>query len=735
LSSAQLETTTKEMKTLGKRCEKAEINLQKLVNSAEKDFQKRYRLQVGGDFGKMLTRNMVEKVLDRSSKKWWNDEDMSKAISIYNCSSTCYEFLREQHHFPFPSRSTVLERLSKITVGRGIIQPVMKLISHEFSTFSPMQRTGILCFDEVHIDGRLSFDEKNDIILGPFKNMMGISIRGLYYSWKQLIYVDFDDRLTREKILHIIHHLSEVGVNVVGMVSDMSTINRRLWNELFIDVNNGQFSFKHPNTKEPIWLFADFPHLIKLLRNHLLDHNISLGPDFNNTIISVDTLKDLLNLQTKSDLRLTFKLTEKHLNMNKRERMDVRTAMELFSNTTSAAIKFLLPEHDDMANFFKLVNDATDILNTRTKECGADHPYNCPYGNHLAEQDKILEKFVKNMMELRVLNSRPSLLPFQKGFKLTCGSIKGLLQDMMKPPVSCRYVMGNHVNQDHLESLFGAFRGIGRYNDLPMPLDALSRVKKLIVAGTFRCPKTGNVHAENGETFLSSRRLSIMTSEKVEKIPLTFDMGFYRSKFGEIDLNDVPVVQWENISSKKKSSLGGAEFVAGYLARRLVNEQPTLSSLNGLTGGWISAISRGGLVTPSQTWLTTFLMFEKFFEAFHRSRFRNKWDVNSDPEVTSRLRIYLARAFPDIPLNIIQFYVKLRTKIRVEAINKKIVNIRKKKRAHEFLATILGDTDMEDNGFDSDEDEECSRALDEYEVLIENNGIESETDEEELLDV
>lgn len=726
--SRALNDSSKEVVLLQKNAETMTRVVEKNKAKAEKEFLQKFRSKLYEEFGHIFTKNMIDMILDENYAKHWKDEDYAKAISIFNISSSCYNYLRDQLNFPLPCRSSIYKILSNIPINRGLIVPVWKLLKEEFQYFTPLQRAAVMCFDEVGIDSRLSYNVSSDQVWGPFKNMMAITIRSLYYKWKQLVYVEFDDRLTKEKILYIISCMSECGVNIVAINSDMSTLNRRVWNELDLDIVEGKYYFDHPSTKKPIWTFADFPHLIKLLRNHFLDHPIKLGPDFNNAVISVKVIKELLNKQNNSDLKLTFKISEKHLNMNKRERMNVRTAMELFSETTSKAIKFLLPEHSDMANFFLMVNDAVDILNTRTVECSFDHK-KCPYGKHLDEQSALLRKFSKNMMELRVQNSRPCLLPFQKGVKLTCGSLCGLFRQIQQPPINAKYIMTNHLNQDHLESAFGVFRGIGRYNDHPMPSDALTRVKNMIISENLRCPKTGNVHAENGMEFMSSGRLSLLQQKKIPSPTPEFEQDIYY-KFQNIKLNNFMLPFSE--TGPEKAQVGASEFVAGYLARQLIERHPAmaqdLSSL-GNSVGWVKFVSRGHLVTPSQLWLSIFLKMDEFFEAFHRSQYTDKWDICTEPGVTSKLIFYITRALPYIPDVAVTLFVKLRTKIRITTINKKIVRSRRDKKVKQFMDSLIVDGHLEQ---DEESIEEVSHNLNEQEVLF---ALEDVNEEEELLDI
>lgn len=66
----------------------------------------------------------------------------------------------------------------------------------------------------------------------------------------------------------IIRQLHVYGFDVRGIVSDMGPTNRKLWNELDSSVENP--NFLHPDTTKRIHIFADVPHLLKLIRNHFV---------------------------------------------------------------------------------------------------------------------------------------------------------------------------------------------------------------------------------------------------------------------------------------------------------------------------------------------------------------------------------------------------------------------------------------------------------------------------------
>uniref|UniRef100_A0A182YRF3 Transposable element P transposase-like RNase H domain-containing protein n=1 Tax=Anopheles stephensi TaxID=30069 RepID=A0A182YRF3_ANOST len=68
-----------------------------------------------------------------------------------------------------------------------------------------------------------------------------------------------------------INKLHEKGINVAGIVSDNCSSNISCWRELGAQDYMKPF-FEHPVTKKNIYVFPDASHLLKLLRNWLVDH-------------------------------------------------------------------------------------------------------------------------------------------------------------------------------------------------------------------------------------------------------------------------------------------------------------------------------------------------------------------------------------------------------------------------------------------------------------------------------
>lgn len=123
-----------------------------------------------------------------------------------------------------------------------------------------------------------------------------------------------------------------VGFQIAAMVSDLGGGNRALYNELKVDHNNTFFN--NPVNNEKIFVFADVPHLLKLIRNNFVDHGFII----NNKEISKSIVEEVLDITSSSDLKITYKLTKDNLNVQGASRQKVKLAAKLFSHTISKAI-------------------------------------------------------------------------------------------------------------------------------------------------------------------------------------------------------------------------------------------------------------------------------------------------------------------------------------------------------------------------------------------------------------
>lgn len=173
---------------------------------------------------------------------------------------------------PLPCLRTLREWASSIDMRKGILDDVLKILEIAGRNMERRERVVILGYDEMSVSETVERDKRNDDIVGPHKEMQVISARGLFANWKQPIYVGFDQQISIPILNEIITRLHAIGFQVVGNVHDCGGGNLGVWKDIGIDHEKEKTHMKHPVTNDDIYFFPDVPHLLKLVRNWLLDH-------------------------------------------------------------------------------------------------------------------------------------------------------------------------------------------------------------------------------------------------------------------------------------------------------------------------------------------------------------------------------------------------------------------------------------------------------------------------------
>jgi hypothetical protein len=129
-----------------------------------------------------------------------------------------------------------------------------------------------------------------------------------------------------------------------------------------------------------------------------------------------------------------------------------------------------------------------------------------------------------------------------------------------------------------------------------------------------------------------------------------------------IDWSIHPVtLRMEDFSSKDRSELGGAEYVAGFIAKELLEKYPLLSRIRSQEepeNFWVAFLSEGmnggGLVEPSKLWQATFMKWNEVFCAI-----RPNEETRFFPGVVGHLQS-VGSNYKDAPSDVVKFFCKLR---------------------------------------------------------------------------
>ncbi|KAJ3665375.1 hypothetical protein Zmor_000872 [Zophobas morio] len=227
-----------------------------------------------------------------------------------------------------------------------------------------MERLTVLSIDEMFIKDEICLDRSLEQVFGPHKTAQVMMCQGLFSSWKQPVYYNFDAPVNKDELLDVVKQLFECKYIVVAIVNDMGPSNMALWKAKGIDKDH--VSFVDPSDSEKlIFLFADLPHLLKLIRNHFLGKGFKLFDE----MITKNCVESLLKISQSSELKIAHKINSYHLDVKGSQRQKVKPAAQLLSNTVSKAVEWcgdnkLIPDknYKNTASFIKLVNDWFDYL-------------------------------------------------------------------------------------------------------------------------------------------------------------------------------------------------------------------------------------------------------------------------------------------------------------------------------------------------------------------------------------
>ena len=122
-------------------------------------------------------------------------------------------------------------------------------------------------------------------------------------------------------LLKLIEQIEAAGFPVVAIVHDLAPTNLRVWKELGIDPFK-TVSFKNPCADREVFVFTDAPHLIKLIRNNLIDSGFLLE---DGSVITDESIREVV-MKTKTEYGLAYKVTETHLNVRGQQRQKVKYA-------------------------------------------------------------------------------------------------------------------------------------------------------------------------------------------------------------------------------------------------------------------------------------------------------------------------------------------------------------------------------------------------------------------------
>lgn len=521
--------------------------------------------------------------------------------------------------------------------------------------------------------------KKNDIIMEPKHRVQCAMVRGITKAWKQLVYYDFDKAMTKDVLFDIILKLEAAGFVIVAIVSDLSSSNFNLWKSLDISINNTSFTNPATSSRQ-VFVFADAPHLLKLIRNNFLDYGFTLHGNSLQTVTNA-SVRELI-LRSVHDLKTAYRLSQKHIDVQGAKRMNVRLAAQLMSETTGKSLHHfgeqgLLKSKDwyDTSKFILLVDSWFDIFNSKAlndvKECRA------AFGRYLVKQTEVVEKMLNTVHNMKV-GIRDRLYPFQKGIIVSCQSLLKLHQ-FLNASFGVKYVITHRLNQDGLEHLFGYLRQMGASYQHPSSIQIKYRIRSYLLGKNSELVGSSyNTNKENLDpTFSGMSGLhhdtdnsenDVHTTETLESELLISAMLFSTDQTlnneegdDEFSLFNVKEPTLENCMETE-----GLKYIGGFIVKKFPKYSNLGEHVKANDDTWIGAVSGnpGKLMTPSTEFFEKLQIMEKMFLCYHGKK------TLKPGRGSIRTLTNLISPFVDLPGEVIQYFIKCRMFFRIRILNR-----------------------------------------------------------------
>lgn len=139
-----------------------------------------------------------------------------------------------------------------------------------------------------------------------------------------------------KQCLELVH---TTGIEIVSLTFDGCPANVTIAKQLgcLLDIGEMTTSFDHPISKQPVYVFFDACHMLKLVRNAF--ESIGVFKDCRGRTIEWSHLQNLNKLQEKEHLHLANKIRHSHI-FFLNQKMKVKLASQLFSNSVADGLKF-----------------------------------------------------------------------------------------------------------------------------------------------------------------------------------------------------------------------------------------------------------------------------------------------------------------------------------------------------------------------------------------------------------
>ena len=480
------------------------------------------------------------------NKVQYSEEIIKISVLWQKKSPKGYAFAREMEILQLPHKSTLRKYLGGSSGQTGITEDIRQRLKTEIELLSnELEKVGSLIIDEMSIQAKLTYDRQLDQYHGKDElndkapqdgeklanSLLCFVFRGLATKYRIPVAFFFCSNLNgfqlHEKTLQVIAAVEEVGFRVLRIVTDNSKVNVAMFEKMCGGTVKPEIS--HPfDENRNLFLSYDQSHIIKNVRSQFLDRTLRIeGRE-----VSGRHVRTLYRLQSNLVFKPVRNLTRKMVYPSNLEKMNVKRAKLLFSESITAALETCasvaseyFPDKESLqatVDFMKIIKKWYDIHDI----CNTTHAYTSRNYDKLhffsVSDERLLwltETFLPYMKKIQESGrSRQEAFSLEtyNAIVITTESTVACVQYLLK--VGFHYVLTRNFSSDDIELFFSHLRQLGGFNDMMDARSCMHAIETTVKTGLLRASMHANVETTtitttNSEKMLPTAASSACTSE------------------------------------------------------------------------------------------------------------------------------------------------------------------------------------------------------------------------------
>lgn len=488
------------------------------------------------------------------------------ALTIYFLGPKVYKYL--SGIFRLPSKSTLFRITRDWGISNGFNDFIFSTLKIKVEMFPEKNRHCILCMDEMSIKSNLFYNIRSDEIIGFHHTSqktydlateaLVLMARGINENWKQpLAYFLVSSSCPvpdlRNILIEAIRRLTNIGLNVVTVISDNGGNFHKLIRQLGVTVDTPYFKVDD----KQIFYMIDVPHLIKSTRNNFFDHHFEI----NNGRTSKEYLNTFYSEDKKNRFRLAPKLTDDHLFPNNFKKMKVQLATQIFSSTVAAGLNIYMSFGKISAaaihtiTFIENMDKLFDLFNS--SKCGKVKEFQLPFIG-TEQQIDFLKKMKDLFRDMKILDKTnkniTNRMKFNKAWQLTISAFLQMWPVLRSNDSSIIYT--RRFNQDCLENFFGKIRQASGNSKNPTPIQFQRSFKKLFALGYFEQSEGTNCLEEFDDILVN------VTPEMMKKID---------TLVSQVPASNPLVIETTDYAKMDITEKNAFTYICGYLIKKCLS--------------------------------------------------------------------------------------------------------------------------------------------------------------------